>query len=230
MDVERLKDEANIDEVLDYAGVEVFPRGSNIYLHCPNPAHNDNHPTNCYYKRNWKSVYCTVCDENFNAIDILMNVKGLSFLDALNTLWEMEGKPEWALTRYDRKKKSAGVRKKNSDTFFLTKKEADVIGIVLPKKAWVPKTYSDEKLYLHSNMPRGLMEDEMEKQGYLYSRKERLSVSDFFDNEGFKSFVIHKCKLKNEQIEKSIKLDSELGIEDDYSDELATISSILAKM
>ena len=37
----RLKDEADIGEVVDYLGLHVTPKGSARFILCPNPAHDD---------------------------------------------------------------------------------------------------------------------------------------------------------------------------------------------
>ena len=91
----RLKDEADIGEVVDYLGLHVTPMGSARFILCPNPAHDDTHPDNCYFKAGWNNVYCTVCHKAIQAIDLISYVTGVSYGTAADTLCEIEGRPDW---------------------------------------------------------------------------------------------------------------------------------------
>ena len=101
----RLKDEADIGEVVDYLGLHVTPKGSARFILCPNPAHDDTHPDNCYFKAGWNNVYCTVCHKAIQAIDLISYVAGASYGTAADTLWEIEGRPDWYYDRSYGKKK-----------------------------------------------------------------------------------------------------------------------------
>lgn len=224
MNVERLKEEADIEDIIERFGIETYPKGSNIYLYCPNPAHCDTHPTNCYYKKGWNSVYCAACDQSFSAVDFLIYTQGFDFLTAINELWEIEGRPEWALTTNKERKQMSSYfktyKKKqySGRAFYLSAKEANLLDIKLPKKAWIPRQYSDDKLYMNAVKPKGYIVDERETDGYLYSEKTPLKISDFMDLSTYKSFVLHKCNLKLKKLKEMMIIDKEIGLIEDYSD------------
>lgn len=91
-DYKRLKDEANIDEVVDYLGLTKQGSASITKILCP--IHEDHNPT-MYYKKGWSSCYCPACAKSLSAPDLIMAYTGKNFKEACETLWEIEGRPDW---------------------------------------------------------------------------------------------------------------------------------------
>ena len=73
-DITRLKEEADIGQVVDALGLQKWKKGSTFYILCPFPDHDDHHPNNCYYKDGWNNVYCKACCRAMKAIDLIMAV------------------------------------------------------------------------------------------------------------------------------------------------------------
>lgn len=48
--LQRLIQDVNILDVVNYLGIACHKKGSNYFLLCPSPEHNDTHATNCYCK------------------------------------------------------------------------------------------------------------------------------------------------------------------------------------
>jgi hypothetical protein len=94
-ELQRLKEEANIEDVCNYMGVKIYPKNIYKFISCPLPEHNDKHPSNCYFKKGDNFLYCTVCCKKINAIDLIMNVSHCDFKSAMQTLYEIEGCPDW---------------------------------------------------------------------------------------------------------------------------------------
>lgn len=131
---QRLKEEADIEQVVEHLGISVTVRGTAKFILCPLPDHNDRHPTNCYFKSGWNNVYCMACGKSIQAIDLIMYTQGCSYGEAADLLWEIEGCPDWYYN--DRKGKK---------TFHITVKEAQVLGIHLPRKMKLLVCSSPEK-------------------------------------------------------------------------------------
>ncbi len=93
--ITRLKDEADIAAVISFLQLEVKRKGNAYFILCPNPEHNDTHPTNCYYKDGWNHVYCCVCGTTINAVDLIMKINHATYGEACDLLWEISGRPDW---------------------------------------------------------------------------------------------------------------------------------------
>lgn len=189
----RLKDEADIGEVVDYLGLHVTPKGSARFILCPNPAHDDTHPDNCYFKAGWNNVYCTVCHKAIQAIDLISYVTGASYGTAADTLWEIEGRPDWY---YDR---SYGKKKQE---FSLSGKDAEFLGIHIPRRIKVPVSIKDTKVKLQS----GMVYDNSYIDGYLIDKSEPVSWKDFMTEEEMKKLVLKKIEEKTKSLENQEKL------------------------
>lgn len=128
-DLRKLGENADINIVAEYLGMKTYKKGSNIFVHCPNPEHNDVHPTNCFFKPRDTRMYCAVCQKSFGAIDLVMLKTGKGIIDAAKEVWEIEGCPSWGKTVYETSDK------KKSKEFFLTTEELRVLQIKLPYEA-----------------------------------------------------------------------------------------------
>lgn len=115
-DIKRLKEEALIDEVVDYLGITKHNSHSITKMLCP--IHDDHNPT-MYYKKGWNSCYCPACAKSLSAPDLIMAYTGKTFTEACEILWEIEGKPEWYKPEKEDKDK----------TFNTTTEEDDLLGI-----------------------------------------------------------------------------------------------------
>ncbi len=91
-DYKRLKDEALIDEVVDYLGITKQVSHNITKMLCP--MHDDHNPT-MYYKKGWNSCYCPACAKSLSAPDLIMAYTHKTFKEACEILWEIEGRPSW---------------------------------------------------------------------------------------------------------------------------------------
>ena len=190
-DFDRLKNEADIEEVVSDLGMDVHRNGSNYFVLCPLPSHDDKHPTNCYFKKGWNNLYCTTCGTSIKAIDLIMYETGCSYGEAADRLWELEGRPDWYR---DKTWKSKNTQEKK--TFSLTGKEARILGIKLPKSILTPCECHSIKYYPSSNMPKGKEYDPLEVDNYLVSKRNKVIYKDFIDEETLKQLAFTKAKEK----------------------------------
>ena len=86
----RLKQEADIEAVVNYLGIPVRRKGTSCFLLCPLPGHTDRHATNCYFKPGWNNLYCTACGAAINAIDLIIYTLHVEYGQAADILWELE--------------------------------------------------------------------------------------------------------------------------------------------
>lgn len=185
-DFQRLKDEADIAQVVESLGIPVTRKGANNFIACPLPDHDDSHATNCYYKDGWNNVYCEVCKKAIKAPDLIMYETGMSYGEAMDYLWELSGCPDWYY-----EDRTPGRKKK----FSLTGKEASLIGISVHGTAFLPMRYtSGYREYLSSEMPKGTVYKYDGEDGYLLCKKQSVNIADFFDEQGLVRLVLNKCK------------------------------------
>ena len=126
--LQRLIQDVNILDVVNYLGIACHKKGSNYFLLCPSPEHNDTHATNCYCKDGGTRVVCKACGYFASPIELVKDVTGMSFFDAVNVVWEIAGCPSYLYEMEPEKKCS----------FYLTYKEAQLIGIKLPNHIYLP--------------------------------------------------------------------------------------------
>lgn len=181
-DYRRLKDEADIESVIDYLGIPVYGRGRNKFVKCPLPEHDDQHPTNCHFQSGWNNLYCQSCGKSIRAIDLIMYETGLSYGDAADMLWEIEGRPAWY---YDRN------RNKEDESFYITAAEAKVIGIILPHQIESLVGWQEDKP--ENLRPANITPDD---SGWIVSKKDAISWQDFMNEKTFIKFVLAKCKRR----------------------------------
>lgn len=189
----RLKEEADIGAVVDYCGLEVVKRGSANFILCPQPDHKDTKNTNCYFKAGWNNVYCTACHKATNAIDLLMYSLGLTYGEAAEKLWEIEGCPDWYKDS-NWKNKSSQIEKKVE--FHLTRDEAYLLGINFPGRVQIPVGYTFKK-----KQDKYTYESDDVYGGYTVYKPEFLVWNDFMTEPEFIALVINKANEKLLQIE-----------------------------
>ncbi|MGI9251338.1 MAG: hypothetical protein ACR2PR_09080 [Pseudohongiellaceae bacterium] len=73
----------NIREVLTRLGIEA-PKGNNN-IHCPSPDHDDKNPS-CAVYPHWIRCHSLACAINWNAVDLVMAVRGCDFKEAMKFL------------------------------------------------------------------------------------------------------------------------------------------------
>lgn len=133
----RLKD-VPISSIVSYLGMETKAAGSTIFVHCPSPEHNDKKPS-AYFKTGDRSIWCNVCHQQFGAIDTIIGVRGGSVEEAINTLWEIQGCPDWFRSEY---KPKQGL-KKQAPPFKLDMEDAEKIRIKYPGALMAPINVSN---------------------------------------------------------------------------------------
>ncbi len=90
-----LVDQADIKYVAESLGIEIIHRGSSYFCLCPLPEHQDEHATNCFFKDGDNYMHCMVCHKNVDAIDLIRYTTNCSFYQAVKTLWNMSGCPDY---------------------------------------------------------------------------------------------------------------------------------------
>lgn len=135
-DYNRLKEEADIERVVEYLGIPVTVRGSAKFVLCPLPDHHDTHASNCYFKSGWNNLYCQACGRAIQAIDLIMYTQNCSYGEAADTLWEIEGRPGWYYTE----------QKQGRQRFDLSAKEAELLHLHIPGRIPVPVAFQKDVL------------------------------------------------------------------------------------
>lgn len=190
-DINRLKDEADIETVIDYLGIEKTVRGSATFILCPLPSHADTHATNCYFKSSWNHVFCQTCGTTVNAIDLILYTKNLSYGEAADLLWELEGRPSWYYAKR--------TKKDFKPEFQLSNEESTIIGLKKSGIALCPTGVSSYKEELHTNY-----EHYPSVEAYIRCKRERVNITEWVDKETFLNLVLAKSK------EQYFKLKSQL--------------------
>lgn len=190
--ITRLKDEADIAAVISFLQLEVKRKGNAYFILCPNPEHNDTHPTNCYYKDGWNHVYCWVCGTTINAVDLIMKINHATYGEACDLLWEISGRPDWY---YEKKQK--GQKKR----FILSREDAELIGLRNPSKIKMPIAISDYKQEL--GVSEEYQADEINY--YLKLSVKRVDYLDFLSEEEYLTLISEKAKEKAYGLQKKIQ-------------------------
>lgn len=197
-DYRRLKEEADIRSVVDYCGIEKGRRiGSAQFVKCPNPNHEDSHPTNAYYRDGWNTIYCTTCNKNMGPIDIIMWTMGMSYGEAADALWELEGEPDWYYA--DRNADSKKV-------FTVSLSELELLQIKIAGSQKLPVRYTRYRELDSENLKKGYLY-QFDGYGYCLVKTEHIQWSNFLSKEAMQKIVISKCKkvIKEcDQIEKDL--------------------------
>lgn len=178
-DYRRLKEEADIQTVVDQLGMQVWQKGSAYFVLCPLPGHDDHHPTNCYFKRGWNNLYCNTCGKAINAIDLIMYVTGLVYGAAADLLWEIEGRPDWYYEDWKQKKKP------DKPEFRITREEAEMIGFHFPGHVLAPANETEWK----EELPRGYEYRPQNADTYLKCKVCNLQYTDFWSYQDYKIMV-----------------------------------------
>ena len=181
--LQRLIQDVNILDVVNYLGIACHKKGSNYFLLCPSPEHNDTHATNCYCKDGGTRVVCKACGYFASPIELVKDVTGMSFFDAVNVVWEIAGCPSYLYEMEPEKKCS----------FYLTYKEAQLIGIKLPNHIYLPIGEDDCKEVKKITKDRAYDPKRLE---YVYCKKERISWKSFFSEREFAALVYDKALEK----------------------------------
>ena len=124
---------------------------------------------------------------------VIFAATGASYGTAADTLWEIEGRPDWY---YDR---SYGKKKQE---FSLSGKDAEFLGIHIPRRIKVPVSIKDTKVKLQS----GMVYDNSYIDGYLINKSEPVSWKDFMTEEEMKKLVLKKIEEKTKSLENQKKL------------------------
>ena len=178
----RLKQEADIERVVHYLGMQVTRRGSASFVLCPLPGHTDHHATNCYFKSGWNNLYCNTCGAAINAIDLIMYVNNVDYGKAADTLWELEGKPDWYYAY-------TGKQNKSKPVFHLSREDASVLGIHFPGRLLIPIAFSDTKpKYGHD------VTLQYDTDGYIACKTHHLTWQDFMSEEQYKTMIKNKAR------------------------------------
>ena len=183
--IARMKADADIERVLDALQIRSKSSGANRFILCPNPAHHDSHATNCHYKRGWNSVYCEVCAKSFSSLDIIMMATGKDFKEAVETLWEIEGRPSY-YHPYEEKKR----QKKKNPAFFLAREESEIVGLSDPGRIDIPAEYVSGV-----DRPEGEWRSSGE-DGYIRFASVFPTRNDFLSDREFAELVARKAREK----------------------------------
>lgn len=86
-DIKRLAEDADVETVVDYLGLDTRRMGSKISILCP--CHDDRHFGSCYLTK--KGFYCFACHAKGSVFDLVKNVEHISFHDAIKVVAELCG-------------------------------------------------------------------------------------------------------------------------------------------
>ncbi len=188
--INRLKDEANIQSVLDYFGISYKRSGSSYFLLCPNPTHSDTKANNCYFKEGWKNVLCQSCGASIKAIDLIMVYAHCDYGTACDILWEIQGRPDWYYA--EQELDSNGSHKKS---LYVVRDEMLFIGVMLPSKTVTFAEIKTDKSDL-KNIPVY----DYDAEAYLGQKNVHINWSDFCSESEFVDIVLNKADEKCQQI------------------------------
>jgi len=175
-DFRRLKEEADIAAVVTSLGIQVTKRGSNNFILCPMPDHDDKNPRNCYFRNGWNNVYCSACGRGVQAIDLIMYTTGCNYGEAADMLWDLSGRPSWYKGERNAKK-----------LFALSRGDARLIGIHFPGRLLTPKRESEFK-EVGKEYKSGTVDSYLECDVHL------LTWRDFMSEKDYKTMVRAKAK------------------------------------
>lgn len=190
-DITRLKEEADIGQVVDALGLQKWKKGSAFFILCPFPDHDDQHPDNCYYKDGWNNVYCNACGRAMNAVDLIMVVTNKTYGEAADFLWELEGRPSWYYA-------DQHSRRKKKNAFTLSRKEAALIGIHYPSMILLPEGLSIDK-------PDKYNPSYTKDDGYVKCQVYHPQLDDLLTEDQFRAIAknkaletLNRCKCINQ--------------------------------
>ena len=187
-DFRRLKKEADISRVVEFCGIQTGRKiGNAQFVICPNPQHDDHHPTNAYYRDGWNTIYCTTCGKNMGAIDVIMWTTGMNYGEAADALWELEGEPDWY---YESRQKKEEREKR----FFISQSELATLGLKAPGVINMPVGFSDYK-QRNGNICQPTWD------GYLLVKQERVDWTDFISPEDMAKLVLRQARIRFSQYE-----------------------------
>lgn len=183
--LQELIDDVNILDVVDYLGIECHKRGSNYFMLCPSPNHDDTHATNCYCKDGGKRVSCKACGYFASPIELVKDVTGMGFFDAVKVVWQLAGCPSYLYQKEESKK-----------SFYLTYNEAKLIGIHLPNQIYLPCGEDDYKVSAKIQKDKTYDPNRLD---YIYCKKERISWKSFLSEREFARLAYDKALEKKQR-------------------------------
>lgn len=217
-DIRRLKEEADIRTVVDYCGIRKGRRiGGAQFVICPNPGHDDVHPTNAYYRDGWNTIYCTTCQKNMGAVDILMWTRGLSYGEAADILWELEGRPDWYYAKPER-----GNGKKE---FYISPSELEVLGLHFPSTIRIPVRQSGYKEHVRSEMPDKCAY-RFTGEGYIMEKLVPSTWEDFLSPSEMAKLVLSKGK---ERLSAFDEVEQKMGMKNLFPEERKRVTELLSR-
>lgn len=213
--IQRLKDEADIASVISYLGIPTHRKGSCTFILCPRPGHDDQHPTNCYYKDGWNNVLCRACNTSINAIDLIMYTTGRTYGEAADLLWEISGRPDWYYAKRSKKKE-----------FTLTEDEKTLIGLHLPTRILVPASLKDFK----EPLGKDRRYDQAYTEGYLQLQTRYVTTSDFADRKTFLRIVFNRTTDTLSRLRHLRKYESDRSMYAAYTEAESKCEDILVRL
>lgn len=189
-DFRRLKENADIRAVIEYCGIRRGRRvGTANFVQCPNPKHDDKHPTNAYYRDGWNTIYCTTCHKNMNPIDIIMWTRGISYGEAADALWELEGRPDWYY---------ADRTQEKEEVFSISLSELEFLGIKIPSTIYLPVRYTKAREMAAERLKHGCIYQHT-GHGYLLVCPQRLDWTDLLSRKAIRKLVISRCERMEQE-------------------------------
>lgn len=217
-DFRRLKEEADIRSVVDYCGIQKGRRiGGAQFVVCPNPEHEDTHPTNAYYRDGWNTIFCTTCNKNMGPIDIIMWTMGYTYGQAADALWELEGRPDW----YYEDRNHQGEKK-----FSISIREMEFLGIKIPTSIYVPVRFTRNREYPQEQITKGYLY-QFQGDGYMLVRQERTTWEDYLSQKQLEKLVLLKSKKMIDELD---RIERAFGKKDLFPETREKIEEILRRL
>ena len=216
-DFRRLKDEADMEVIVDYCGIEKGKRiGSAQFVKCPNPDHDDMHPTNAYYRKGWNTIYCTTCNKNFGPIDVIMWSLNMNYGEAADLLWELEGRPDW----YYAKRQAETERQ-----FSVSISELELLGIQIPNTHYIPVRFTKYREFDSEQMKAGFRY-QFVGNGYLLVKSVQANWTDFLSRDNMQRLVLAKCRKLLKELD---KIENHLGKTGLFADKREKINELMER-
>lgn len=213
--LQRLISEVNILDVVNYLGIPFQKRGSNYFIHCPSPEHNDQHATNCYFKDGGMRVKCLACGYFASPIELVKDVAGVDFFEAADIVWRIAGCPSYFYEEDEKKRKKS---------FSISYREAKLLGIKLPNQIYLVE---GEDAYKHKEKVTRTKSYDPNSSRYLFCKRQHVSWRDFLSERELAQLVYGKALEEKKRYQEMLSPLQTLSGKEEFPDAIPLKKAIL---
>ena len=149
-------------------------------------------------------------------IDIIMWTMGMSYGEAADALWELEGEPDWYYV--DRNADSKKV-------FTVSLSELELLQIKIAGSQKLPVRYTRYRELDSENLKKGYLY-QFDGSGYCLVTTEHIQWSNFLSQEAMRKIVISRCKTAIQQCD---QLEQDLGATNLFLEKREKINELIKK-